>query len=159
MVKVRRSQQPKEDKMPDESVFGAMRVDPKPYKANWNRNLYERTKYAIAGLLFMITREKSVRNIVLGAIVTFGLALWMRIDTVHTVILILSFGMLWTVETMNSAIEAVVDMVTQEYHPMAKVAKDVAASATLIATLTTILIASVLVVAPVIERVIQQVKI
>ncbi len=144
--------------MPDESVFGAMRVDPKPYKANWNRNLYERTKYAIAGLLFMITREKSVRNIVLGATVTFALAFWMRIEVVHTVILILSFGMLWTVETMNSAIEAVVDMVTQEYHPMAKVAKDVAASATLIATLTTIVISSVLVLAPVLERVIQQVK-
>lgn len=144
--------------MPDESVFGAMRVDPKPYKANWNRNLYERTKYAIAGLLFMITREKSVRNIVLGAVITFALALWIRIDVVHTAILILSFGMLWTVETMNSAVEAVVDMVTQEYHPMAKVAKDVAASATLIATLTTISIASLLVIAPVMERLLQQVK-
>jgi diacylglycerol kinase (ATP) len=65
----------------------------------------------------------------------------------------LSFGLLWTVETMNSAIEAVVDLVTQDYHPLAKVAKDVAASATLVATLSAAITSLVFILPPLLERI------
>lgn len=143
--------QPKFDS-PDDSVFSAMRVDPKPYKANWNTTFFDRTKYAVAGLLYMIRRERSIRNVLLSGVVVFGLAAWLGVAGLEMVILGLTFSLLWTVETLNSAVEAVVDMFTQEYHPMAKVAKDVAASATFVASVTALIISLALVGIPLIQR-------
>lgn len=120
----------------DDSVIGTMRINPRSYKKIWNNDIIDRTKYALAGLLYLLLRERSIGNIAKTAVVVMGLAVWLQIDLVHGTLIFLSFALLWTVETLNSAIEAVVDLVTQEVHPMAKVAKDVAASATLVATLT-----------------------
>jgi undecaprenol kinase len=136
----------------DDSIFGAMRVDPKRYKASWNDSFWDRTKFAIAGTLFMLRRERSVRNILISGSAVLILAAWLGIETTHVVILVFAFGTLWAVETLNSAVEAVVDMVTQEYHPMAKVAKDVAASATLVISVTCSLISLTLVVLPLLQR-------
>jgi diacylglycerol kinase len=113
-----------------------MRINPRSYKKIWNNDIIDRTKYALAGLLYLLLRERSIGNIAKMAAVVMALALWLQIDLVHGTLIFLSFALLWTVETLNSAIEAVVDLVTQEVHPMAKVAKDVAASATLVATIT-----------------------
>jgi diacylglycerol kinase len=146
MDKERRPEQP------DNTIFGAMRVNPRQYKASWNDSFWDRTKYAIAGLLFMLRRERSIRNVTLSGVAVFILAIWLEVGITHGVILVLAFGMLWSVETLNSAVEAVVDMVTQEYHPMAKVAKDVAASATLVASVTSFLISVALVGLPLLER-------
>jgi diacylglycerol kinase len=46
----------------------------------------------------------------------------------------------WTAEFVNTALEAVVDLATEEQHPLAKVGKDVGAAAVLIAALTSIVI-------------------
>ncbi|MFW5709266.1 MAG: diacylglycerol kinase family protein [Chloroflexota bacterium] len=137
----------------DQSIFAAMRVDPRRYKANWSISFYARTKYAIAGVLFTLRRERSIRNIVISIILVLALMMWLGINTEHVVIVVLAFGTLWSIETINSAVEAVVDMVTQEYHPMARVAKDVAASATLVATVTTSLVTFTLVGIPLLTRI------
>ncbi len=43
-------------------------------------------------------------------------------------------------EVVNTAIEAVVDLVTEEFHPLAKIAKDCAAGAVLIAAFSSVII-------------------
>ena len=45
------------------------------------------------------------------------------------------------VELLNTAIESTVDLVTEEFHPLAKVAKDTASAAEFVLTLTSALIA------------------
>ncbi len=49
-------------------------------------------------------------------------------------------GMVWTAEGLNTAIEAVVDLVSPEYHPLAGRAKDVAAGAVLCAAIAAVVI-------------------
>ena len=137
----------------DNSVISTMKINPKGYKAIYNSTIFARTKYAVAGLLFMIRRERSIRNVAKTAIVVFSLAFWLDIPLVHLMLIFLSFGLVWTIETMNSAVEAVVDLVTQDLHPMAKVAKDVAASATLIATLTSATTSMVFILPPLFEKI------
>jgi len=136
----------------DESVIGTMRINPRSYKKIWNHDMVDRTKYALAGLLYLLLRERSIGNIAKTAAVVLALSLWLRIDLVHGVLIFLSFALLWTVETLNSAIEAVVDLVTQEIHPMAKVAKDVAASATLVATITASITTLIFIAPPLYEK-------
>lgn len=137
----------------DNSVIGTMKINPKGYKALYNSTIFARTKYAVAGLLFMLRRERSIRNIAKTAIIVFSLAFWLDIPLVHFMLIFLSFGLVWTIETMNSAIEAVVDLVTQDIHPLAKVAKDVAASATLIATLTSATTSTVFILPPLLVKI------
>jgi undecaprenol kinase/diacylglycerol kinase (ATP) len=95
-----------------------------------------RTKYAVSGFLFLLRREKSFRILLSVTTLVAVLGVWLRVELVHAVLLLIVMGMVWAVESLNSAVEAVVDLVTHEIHPMAKVAKDVAASATFIASLT-----------------------
>jgi undecaprenol kinase len=47
-------------------------------------------------------------------------------------------------EALNSAIEATVDLVTRDYHPLAKIAKDVAAGAVWLMALTSVLIGAII---------------
>lgn len=136
----------------DHSVIGTMRINPKPYKPLANKTDFARTKYAIAGLLYMLRREQTIRNVLMTTIIVFILAVWLRIDLVHGVIIFLSLGLVWTTETVNSAVEAVVDLVTQELHPLAKVAKDVAAAATLMATVTSASITLILMGPPLVQK-------
>ena len=48
------------------------------------------------------------------------------------------FGLVMALELVNTAVEAVVDLVTKEYKPLAKLAKDAAAGAVLIAAIMSI---------------------
>jgi undecaprenol kinase len=136
----------------DTSVIGTMRINPKPYKAAHNKDDIDRFKFAVAGLLFMLRREGSIRSLLITTLVIIPLLFWLNVEILHGVIVFMSLGLVWTVEALNSAVEAVVDLVTQDIHPMAKVAKDVAAAATLISTLIATITILTLVGPPLIER-------
>ena len=59
----------------------------------------------------------------------------LKISAIEWCICMVLFGLVMALEHVNTAVEAVVDMVTEEYHPLAKVAKDTAAGAVLIAAI------------------------
>jgi len=59
-------------------------------------------------------------------------------------VLLFTISIVLIAEMFNSAIEATVDLVTEEYHPKAKFAKDIAAGAVLVATLNAVVVAWVL---------------
>lgn len=69
---------------------------------------------------------------VLVAMVVVVLALLLRVGFVEFAILVLTVSLVLAVELVNTTVEAVVDLVTEDYHPLAKVAKDAAAGAVLV---------------------------
>ena len=64
--------------------------------------------------------------VVAGLILHIGAADWACVLTV--------IGLVLTAETLNTVVEALVDLCTDEYHPLAKVAKDMAAGAVLLSS-------------------------
>lgn len=68
------------------------------------------------------------------------LGFWLRISTLDWAVLVLTVGMVFTAEFINTSIEAVVDLASPKKHPLAKVGKDVGAAAVLIAALAGVLI-------------------
>jgi diacylglycerol kinase len=68
--------------------------------------------------------------VVLGVILRIGAADWACVLTV--------IGLVLTAEALNTVVEALVDMYTDEFHPLAKIAKDVAAGAVLISSLAAV---------------------
>ena len=61
--------------------------------------------------------------------------IWLGLSRTEWCICLGLFGMVMALELVNTAVEAVVDLVTEERHPLAKIAKDTAAGAVLIAAI------------------------
>jgi diacylglycerol kinase len=74
------------------------------------------------------------------ALVTVALAATLRVSRVEWAILTLLIALVLTLEALNTAIEATVDLVTSEYHPLAKIAKDTAAGAVWLMAIASVVI-------------------
>ena len=79
--------------------------------------------------------EKHMRNHFISALVVLLLTLFLRITPIEFALLALSILFVLFAELINTAVEAVVDLVSPGYHPLAKVAKDTAAGAVLVAAM------------------------
>ncbi|ADV45696.1 diacylglycerol kinase [Nitratifractor salsuginis] len=83
--------------------------------------------YALAGMRYTVTQEKSFRTqLAVIALIAVGL-FFAPISTLSKWILFASTWLVLIAEAFNSAIERVVDLVTQEHHPLAGQAKDIGA--------------------------------
>ncbi|APZ41901.1 diacylglycerol kinase [Acidihalobacter ferrooxydans] len=85
--------------------------------------------YSGRGLASGFKHEEAFRQEVLGAVVMIPLAFWLGHDTVQRVLLFGSVMLVLIVELLNSAIEAAIDRVGSERHPLAAQAKDMASAA------------------------------
>lgn len=89
--------------------------------------------YAGAGLAYLARTQPNFR-VHLGATATvIGVALGVGASAVEISVLVLAIGLVLVGEAMNTAIEAVVDLTSPMVHPLAKIAKDVAAAGVLMA--------------------------
>lgn len=87
---------------------------------------------AIEGILWAAKSERHVRYHFIAALAVVFLALFFKISALEFFLLVLAAVLVIFAELMNTAIEAVVDLVTEDYHELAKRAKDVAAGAVLV---------------------------
>jgi diacylglycerol kinase (ATP) len=91
--------------------------------------------YSLAGLRGAYAEEHAFRQECLLALVLIPLALWLPVDNVRRALMIASMLLVLIVELMNSAVEAVVDRVSMENHPLAKRAKDIGSAAVMLSLL------------------------
>lgn len=87
-------------------------------------HFYSNAKYAISGLVAMIKNEKSFRIELYIIIPAMIISLFLPISFVLHLLLVVVLVLILIAECFNSAIEACVDLVTQDFKPLAKVAKD-----------------------------------
>lgn len=95
----------------------------------------ESVNCAIEGILYTARTQKHMRNHFLSALVLLIVVLFLRVSALEFTLLTISVCFVLCTELLNTAIEAVVDLVSPEYHPLAKIAKDVAAGAVLVASI------------------------
>ena len=97
--------------------------------------LYKSFGYAFEGIFNTVRKERNmqIHCLAAGLVVLFGILL--HISVQEWMICLVLFGMVMGLECVNTAVEAVVDLVTQERKPLAKKAKDAAAGAVLIAAI------------------------
>lgn len=92
---------------------------------------------AIEGILYTARTQKHMRNHFLAALVLLIATLFLRVSALEFILLALSVSFVLFAELMNTAVEVVVDLVSPGYHPLAKIAKDTAAGAVLVAAIGT----------------------
>jgi diacylglycerol kinase len=90
------------------------------------------------GVVFRSQDSAWVQAIAAVAVISLGLA--MHVSTAEWCALVIAIAMVLTAEALNTSIEAIVDLVSPEFHPLAGRAKDVASGAVLIAALGSVAI-------------------
>lgn len=108
-----------------------------PGRAGWLRARVASHGYAWAGLAYTLrTQPNFAVELALGTLAV-GAALWLHAGLVPV---LLCCGLVLSLEVLNTALEALTDLVSPEWHPLAKVAKDAAAGAVLVASLFSLLV-------------------
>lgn len=95
-------------------------------------------KHAIAGIVYCIRNERNMKIHMLAALIVLGAAWKCELSRLELAVLFITIAAVITAEIVNTALEALVDKVSPEFHPLAKVAKDAAAGAVLVQALAAI---------------------
>ena len=101
--------------------------------------LFKNASYALDGLKHAIKTETSFKLELLIALVVFPAIYWLPFALIYKLVLVVTYFMIMITELLNSAVENVVDLVTQDIHPLAKAAKDIGATAVLFSVILHIL--------------------
>ena len=128
------------DKKKKRSIFSLFH---KKNRYNWDikkerardKRLVDSFNFAIEGLISALKNEKHMKVHILAAIIIVILAIVINASKVEILIISLSVSFVVITELVNTAVEAIVDLVSPERHPLAKLAKDVAAGAVLVAAI------------------------
>jgi diacylglycerol kinase len=135
-----------------DSLTSTARIDPDAYSPITSQSRPLSLGYAIAGWIYMLRRQKNTRIQAVASIFIAVLALWLQIDFYGLALLVLVITIVWMAEFLNAAVEGVVNLATSEIHPMAKVAKDVAAAAVLLGVVAAVLVGLLVLGPPLLHR-------
>ena len=98
-----------------------------------NDNFIEACNNAVNGIIYAATTQRNIRIQLVLAVIIMMLSLFYGLNTTEFLCLVFAVFMVIFAEMINTAIETVVDLFVDVYHPKAKIAKDVAAGAVVLA--------------------------
>lgn len=94
-----------------------------------SRSIIWSFNHAIDGLVYAIRTQRNMRIHVATGAAVLAASLFFRVGRAEFLAVLLTVGLVIAAELVNTAVEATVDVATDGYDPVAKVAKDVAAAA------------------------------
>ncbi|HEV8045817.1 MAG TPA: diacylglycerol kinase [Rubrobacter sp.] len=97
-------------------------------------------EHAYRGMISAVRTQRNMRFHVAAAAAVLVASLLVGVSKLELAILVLTILIVFVTEMFNTAMEFVVDMVTSEYHPLAKLAKDVSAGAVLVTSIGAVLV-------------------
>ena len=101
-------------------------------------------KYALNGIFTALAICRNLKIHYLIAIIAIVAGFYFEIKRLEFAIVLLAIVLVVSLEMMNTAIEKVVDLLTEKYHVLALIAKDVAAGAVLIASIVAFIVGALI---------------
>jgi diacylglycerol kinase (ATP) len=105
-----------------------------------HKNVLESTITAGRGIIFALRHQRSIRTIAIIAVTVTALSPWLKLTAVEYMILTITISLVFITELINSGLEYAIDLVTDDYHDLAKAAKDIAAAAVFLACLNSVIV-------------------
>jgi len=102
--------------------------------------IYKAAGYSIKGVVAAWKNEAAFRQEAIMVIPAMLLAFWLDVSTVERILMVGSLGLILIVEIINSAIEAIVDRIGPELHPLSGRAKDLGSAAVALAIILTLFV-------------------
>lgn len=108
-------------------------------KRKWQtENFVKSFKYAISGIVYGMKTQRNIIIQLCFAVLAIFLGAFLKISKIEWIVIIFTIMFVIFAEMINTAIESVTDLITEEYNKKAKIAKDVAAGAVLISAINAI---------------------
>ncbi len=104
------------------------------------RGLVESFNAAVEGFVYVLKTERNMRVHFLSALFIILLSIYLNFSMTDVVILCTVIAFVLMTEMINTTVELVVDVVKPEYHPVARIIKDVSAGAVLIAAINAVIV-------------------
>ena len=120
-----------------------MRIDERK-KLRGIKRLSSSLKFAFDGLKYAFKYEQNILVHTLATILVIIAGIFLKISLTEWLVLALIIGLVIATELINTSIEATIDLITKDVHPLAKIAKDTAAAAVLVFGLTAIVIGCII---------------
>ncbi len=108
-------------------------------------------KYALEGIFTGLKEEQNMKIHIAIMILVIIFGILLKISKIEWIICIALFGIVISMELINTAIENTVDLITKERNEQAKIAKDVAAGAVLVSAIASAIIGLIIFVPKVIS--------
>lgn len=105
-----------------------------------NDNFIEACNNAVNGIIYAATTQRNIKIQLVLAVIVMVLCLFYGLNTTEFLCLVFAVFMVIFAEMINTAIETVVDLFVDVYHPKAKIAKDVAAGAVVLAACNALIV-------------------
>ena len=117
-----------------------MKEDKEKDKRIHNQGFFDACKNAVNGIIYGTTTQSNVKKQLVIIAFLILISLFFNLTKVEFLCLIISVVLIIFAEMVNTAVETVVDLCTEVYHPKAKIAKDVAAGGVVITALNAVFV-------------------
>jgi diacylglycerol kinase len=105
-----------------------------------SRNIVESFRHAFAGLWYALRTQRNARIHLIIAVGVIALGFWLKLSYIQWAALTLAIGFVLVSEMLNTMAESLVDLICPEYHPQAKIVKDVTAGAVLLGAIIAVIV-------------------
>ncbi len=109
-------------------------------KSKDKRTFKGSVKNCLDGISYVTKNEKNFKREIALGIIALILSYILKIDKIEFIIILTMICLVLTAEIINTAIERTVDLVTKEYHELARIAKDVSAGSVLVTSIFALII-------------------
>lgn len=109
-------------------------------KSKGKRTFKGSVKNCLDGISYVTKNEKNFKREIALGIIALILSYILKIDKIEFIIILTMICLVLTTEIINTAIERTVDLVTKEYHELARIAKDVSAGSVLVTSIFALII-------------------
>ncbi len=105
-----------------------------------NKNFFEALKNAMNGIKYVFKTERNFKIQLIFAVLAIVASMILKINYIELAIIILLIFLIFFAEFFNTILEEIIDMYTEEYNEKAKIAKDIAAGAVTMLSISTVII-------------------
>ncbi|MCY6371813.1 diacylglycerol kinase [Clostridium ganghwense] len=104
------------------------------------KKLVDSFNYAIEGMIYTVRTQRNMRIHMIAALFVLSACFFYDLSKIELLTITITITMVLVCEMINTAIECTIDATTNYYHPLAKIAKNVAAGAVLVSAINAVLV-------------------
>ncbi|MCC6444852.1 MAG: diacylglycerol kinase [Armatimonadetes bacterium] len=104
------------------------------------RHILDSFRHALDGIVHVFQTQRHMRYHVLTVLMVLTIGLLYRLDSRDMLLLLFTVSLVLITEMFNTAVEVMIDLFNPAFHPLAKIAKDIAAGAVLISSINAVVV-------------------